>query len=69
MLNPDGVIFGNNRCGYSGVDLNRAYKRPVRSEHPTIWHYKNMIRDLKGPYDVTMFVDLHGHSRKMNSFM
>jgi hypothetical protein len=69
MLNPDGVIFGNNRCAYSGVDLNRTWKRPVRAEHPTIWHWKNTIRDLKGPYEVTMFVDLHGHSRKMNSFM
>lgn len=23
MLNPDGVIYGNNRCSLSGVDLNR----------------------------------------------
>ena len=24
MLNPDGVILGNNRCGYTGFDLNRC---------------------------------------------
>ena len=24
MLNPDGVIYGNNRCSLSGVDLNRC---------------------------------------------
>ena len=23
MLNPDGVIYGNYRCGLAGVDLNR----------------------------------------------
>ena len=23
MLNPDGVILGNSRCGASGKDLNR----------------------------------------------
>lgn len=69
MLNPDGVIFGNNRTSLAGVDLNRTWKRPVKSEHPTIWHWKALIRDLKSTYDVVMFVDLHGHSRKMNTFM
>jgi murein tripeptide amidase MpaA len=23
MLNPDGVLYGNNRCSLAGVDLNR----------------------------------------------
>ena len=23
MLNPDGVIYGNYRCGLAGCDLNR----------------------------------------------
>jgi hypothetical protein len=23
MLNPDGVVYGNNRCSLAGVDLNR----------------------------------------------
>ena len=69
MLNPDGVIFGNNRVSLSGVDLNRAWRRPSKAEHPTIWGWKSQIRDLKGTYDVCMFCDLHGHSRKMNTFM
>ena len=30
MLNPDGVIYGNNRCSLSGVDLNRQWKRPSK---------------------------------------
>ena len=28
MLNPDGVINGNYRCGLSGCDLNRRWKNP-----------------------------------------
>ena len=27
MLNPDGVIAGNTRTGFSGKDLNRQYKK------------------------------------------
>jgi len=69
MLNPDGVVFGNNRVNLSGVDLNRTWKRPIKTEHPTIYYWKNLIRDLKSTYEVAMFVDLHGHSRKMNTFM
>jgi hypothetical protein len=26
MLNPDGVILGNFRCGLAGKDLNRQFK-------------------------------------------
>ena len=28
MLNPDGVIHGNYRCGLAGCDLNRRYRKP-----------------------------------------
>lgn len=28
MLNPDGVIVGNNRHGLDGSDLNRKYRAP-----------------------------------------
>ena len=30
MLNPDGVINGNYRCGLSGQDLNRVWENPSR---------------------------------------
>lgn len=26
MINPDGVILGNYRTGFAGIDLNRNYK-------------------------------------------
>jgi murein tripeptide amidase MpaA len=29
MLNPDGVVAGNNRCSLSGQDLNRHWSERV----------------------------------------
>ena len=40
MLNPDGVVYGNNRCSLAGVDLNRQWKKPSRTLHPTIYYAK-----------------------------
>lgn len=28
MLNPDGVVLGNHRCGVAGLDLNRQWIDP-----------------------------------------
>jgi len=69
MLNPDGVQFGNNRCSLAGVDLNRQWKRPSRTLHPTVYYLKSLIRAEKQFNDVVMYIDLHGHSRKMNIFL
>lgn len=69
MLNPDGVIYGNNRCGLAGVDLNRQWKQPLRSLHTTVYYLKNLIADIKSIREVAMYIDLHGHSRKQNIFM
>ena len=69
MLNPDGVFYGSNRCSLAGVDLNRQWRKPSRAVHPTIYHTKNLIRAEKAYRDVVLYIDLHGHSRKMNVFM
>ncbi|EGB05157.1 hypothetical protein AURANDRAFT_1129, partial [Aureococcus anophagefferens] len=69
MLNPDGVIYGNNRCSLSGVDLNRQWKKPTKALHPTIYHLKSLIRTERAQREVVLFCDLHGHSRKQNIFM
>jgi len=54
----------------AGVDLNRQWKRPSKTLHPTIFHTKMLVRNEKiSQRDVTMYVDLHGHSRKQNVFM
>lgn len=47
MLNPDGVIVGNNRCSLTGRDLNRQYRTVIRETYPSIWYTKLMIRRYK----------------------
>ena len=69
MLNPDGVIFGNNRCGLAGVDLNRQWKNPTKSLHPTVFALKTLLQEQKTVREISMYIDLHGHSRKYNIFM
>ncbi|KAJ9439065.1 Cytosolic carboxypeptidase NnaD [Diplonema papillatum] len=68
MLNPDGVAIGNYRCDTNGYDLNRCWKTPSETLHPTIYHSKNYIRRLLAKGEVTLFFDVHGHSRKQNIF-
>ncbi|XP_046995654.1 cytosolic carboxypeptidase Nna1-like [Schistocerca americana] len=69
MLNPDGVIVGNNRCSLTGRDLNRQYRTVIRETYPPVWHTKLMIRRLIEECGIEMYCDLHAHSRKHNVFM
>ncbi|XP_041973376.1 cytosolic carboxypeptidase Nna1-like [Aricia agestis] len=69
MLNPDGVIVGNNRCSLTGKDLNRQYRTVIRETYPPVWHTKVLIRRLQEECGVAMYVDLHAHSRKHNIFI
>ena len=69
MLNPDGVIYGNNRCSLAGVDLNRQWKIPMKGLHPTVYHLKALMQAQRKLREVLCYVDLHGHSRKYNVFM
>ena len=70
MLNPDGVVNGNYRCGLAGVDLNRRWKAPSKTLHPTIYHTKRLVKEFaKDAHSLDLVCDLHGHSRKKNIFM
>ncbi len=69
MLNPDGVINGNYRCSLAGCDLNRWWKTPSKVLHPTIYHLKKLIVQMKEEWPISLFCDLHGHSWKKNVFM
>lgn len=69
MVNPDGVITGNYRTSLAAVDLNRVYKNPIRELYPTIYNLKTMMRRLKQDRSITLYCDLHGHSRKQNVFI
>jgi cytosolic carboxypeptidase protein 2/3 len=69
MLNPDGVVFGNYRCGLAGCDLNRTWKVPSKLLHPTIYAAKKLIRNFAKERTVDFICDFHGHSKKKNIFM
>ncbi|XP_048523203.1 cytosolic carboxypeptidase 2 isoform X1 [Dendroctonus ponderosae] len=69
MLNPDGVIVGNNRCSLSAKDLNRQYRTVMRDAYPSIWYTKLMVRRLLEECGVALYCDLHAHSRKQNIFV
>lgn len=69
MLNPDGVIVGNNRCSLTGRDLNRQYRTVIRETYPSIWYTKLMVRRLLEECGVAMYCDLHAHSRRHNVFI
>ena len=47
MLNPDGVVNGNHRCGLGGQDLNRMWCDPQPHNHPTVYHTKAIIQYIK----------------------
>ena len=70
MLNPDGVIVGNTRCNLAGADLNRQYKHAVKEAFPTVYHVKALITKLlENDHSISIYCDLHAHSRKYNVFM
>jgi cytosolic carboxypeptidase protein 2/3 len=68
-LNPDGVVVGNYRSSFAGVDLNRQWILPSETLHPTIFHTKRELEKLHKERSILLYCDLHGHSRKRNSFI
>ncbi|XP_060116357.1 cytosolic carboxypeptidase 4 [Heteronotia binoei] len=70
MLNPDGVINGNQRCSLSGDDLNRQWLKPSATRQPTIYHTKGLLYYLRSLRRApVVFCDYHGHSQKKNVFL
>lgn len=66
MLNPDGVICGNYRCGLCGTDLNRQWRQPNQVLHSSVHKLKKLVARSKAK--LCMYLDLHGHSRKCGIF-
>ncbi len=44
MLNPDGVIIGNNRVNLGGVDMNRRWGAKVME--PTVTPEVHMLKEF-----------------------
>ena len=68
MVNVDGVIYGNFRCDVTGVDLNRRWRDPSRIFHGHIYELKKRINTLNKKWNISLSLDLHGHSKKYNIF-
>jgi hypothetical protein len=69
MLNPDGVVNGNYRCSLSGCDLNRLWQAPPKHVAPCVYALKALIGELSQNTELSLFCDIHGHSRKQNAFL
>ena len=69
MINPDGVILGNSRCGASGKDLNRQFKAMSKIMFPEVVLIKNLVDKIMETHDLEVYLDFHGHSRKKNMFI
>ncbi|CAD8082229.1 unnamed protein product [Paramecium sonneborni] len=69
LFNPDGVQYGNFRCDLSGKDLNRSWHKPNPQLHFQIIETKNLLKNIIQTRNIVCFIDLHGHSKKLNSFM
>lgn len=57
------VLLMTTEQSLAGVDLNRQWKRPSRSLHPTVFWLKQHIRQEQAKKGVAMYIDLHGHRR------
>ncbi|KAJ8669075.1 hypothetical protein QAD02_000334 [Eretmocerus hayati] len=72
MLNPDGVAQGYYRMDTRGVNLNRLYLNPSKSDHPTIFAAKTLLRYYHHSYHiiddqtVEMF-NLSGNAQALDS--
>lgn len=69
ILNPDGVFCGYYRTDTRGANLNRFYRNPLITEHPTIFAVKELMKYYKSTYNIAFYLDLHGHASKKGCFV
>ncbi|KAG7174328.1 Cytosolic carboxypeptidase 1-like, partial [Homarus americanus] len=64
-------FLDSQRCGLTDEDLNRRWRAPDPTLHPTIYHAKSLLEYLTTvvKLKVRVFCDFHGHSRQKNVFM
>lgn len=68
MVNVDGTLYGNYRTNLSGADLNRIWRSPRKEIHPEIYYIKKYLSLINKESPISLIIDLHGHSKSLNSF-
>lgn len=71
MINPDGVILGNNRASFAGRDMNRSYQNPNPKLSPENFYLRELIKDLQ-KFDrdrIMASFDIHAHSGRKSIFI
>ena len=67
MINVDGVIGGNYRTGFAGLDINRMFGSDADSRlTPESVRVKEAVKKEER---VAFFFDVHGHSSKKSVFL
>lgn len=67
MLNVDGVIIGNYRASFAGVDINRMFSADANQKlNPESTLLKQLAKDQQG---LEFYFDVHSHSNKKSIFM
>jgi len=73
MINPDGVVIGNQRCDLLGTDLNRVFSTPDQNLQPVPFAIWDMITkrkiSMKQSFNNFFYFDVHSHSTKKGIFM
>ena len=69
MINPDGVIAGNNRTAFTGRDLNRCYTEASPILTPEIFKIRALVNEITSQGKLLGFFDLHQHSGRKSVFM
>ena len=67
MINPDGVVVGNYRTNLYGLDLNRRWDSSKAKQTQEVIQIKKWIHENTRNREVSLVIDLHGHSRKYSS--
>ena len=65
LVNPDGVVSGNNRANAAGLDLNRQWDSANAAQAPDVLTALDDIARLEAEHSLAYFIDLHTHSSEL----
>ncbi|MBL4942534.1 MAG: hypothetical protein JKY81_12845 [Colwellia sp.] len=64
-MNPDGSIRGNHRTNSKGLNLNRQWQNPSKSDCPEVYYVQQEMIET----GVDLFLDIHGDEEIPYSFI